>query len=189
MRIETGYSVEMAEHKITLEEQHQHPAMSVAKDREELYVLLRSGSRHSTYRLSQKKLVLLLLLGCSALIVLYAYWDIRMMGTLAGERSDGPMEEPLAQRLAREVRVVCFVLTTPKYHKSRAVHIQRTWGKRCNKLYFMTSVHDDELNETVVQKTPDKYEVLWGKTKEAFTYLYEHKRHEGDWFMKADDDT
>lgn len=178
----------MAEHKITLEEQL-HPAISVAKDRGDLHVLLRSGSRRTAYRLSQKELLLLLLLGCSALIVLYAYCDIRMMATLAGDRSEGQMEEPLAQRLAREVRVVCFVLTTPKYHKSRAVHIQRTWGKRCNKIYFMTSAHDDELNETVIQKTPDKYEVLWGKTKEAFTYLYEHKRHEGDWFIKADDDT
>lgn len=100
----------------------------------------------------------------------------------------GLSRESLAEKLHREVRILCWVLTTPKYHKSRAVHVLRTWGKRCNKIYFMTSQEDEEL-PTVVLTKPDRYDVLWGKTKEAFTRIYEEMRDEADWFMKADDDT
>ncbi|KAH8400591.1 hypothetical protein KR222_007554 [Zaprionus bogoriensis] len=182
----------MTEHKITLDLENQQSAVSVAKGQDDLHVLL-LGARPTVYRLTQRQLLLMLLLGGSTLVVLYAYWDVMMLTAkddAFGDRMEpgARLGEPLALQLEREVRVLCFVLTTPKYHKSRAVHIQRTWGRRCNKIYFMTSEPDDEL-ETIVQKTPDKYEVLWGKTKEAFSYLYEHKRHEADWFMKADDDT
>lgn len=180
----------MAEHKIMLEEQQQQqPVVSLAKSHADLHLRLRAGTRHSLHRLSQKQLGLLLLLGCLALILLYAYWDIMMLFTLGGvlNASQG-LEEPLALRLEREVRVACVVMTSPDHHKSRAVHIQRTWGKRCNRIYFMSTAPDDEL-ETIVQQKPAKHGALWGRTREAFGYLYEQKRHEADWFMKADDDT
>lgn len=187
-------SVNMAGHKIVLEEedqqqQQQQPVISLARNRDDLHILLRSGSRSTVVRWSQKELGLLLLFGSLALIVLYAYWDIMMLLTLGGIGNGSRVgHEPLASQLRRQVRVACVVMTAPEYHKSRAVHILRTWGKRCNKIYFMTSARDDQL-ETIVQNTPNQYELLRGKTMQAFSYLYEHKRDEADWFMKADDDT
>ncbi|SPP86628.1 glycoprotein-N-acetylgalactosamine 3-beta-galactosyltransferase 1 [Drosophila guanche] len=144
-------------------------------------------SRATRRRLSSFQQLLLILVAGSCTIALYAYWDVMLL-TSGNVPETQLSNETLAEKLQREVRVLCWVLTTPKYHKSRAVHVMRTWGKRCNKIYFMTSEPDDEL-PTIVLTKPDKYEVLWGKTKEAFSYLYEHMLDEADWFMKADDDT
>ncbi|KAH8237750.1 hypothetical protein KR038_011135 [Drosophila bunnanda] len=147
--------------------------------------------RSNGQRLPAGLLVLLALLLGTLVIVLIAYWDVMMLtagASPATSRHDDSANETLAEKLHREVRILCWVLTTPKYHKTRAAHVLRTWGRRCNKILFMTSQADDELPTMVLTK-PDRYEVLWGKTKEAFTRLYEEMRDEADWFMKADDDT
>ncbi|CAG7733184.1 unnamed protein product, partial [Allacma fusca] len=44
-----------------------------------------------------------------------------------------------AQRLYKEVRVLCWVMTAPSNHEKKAIHVKNTWGARCNKLIFMSS--------------------------------------------------
>ncbi|KAG8249407.1 hypothetical protein J6590_019695 [Homalodisca vitripennis] len=39
------------------------------------------------------------------------------------------------KEVGRRVRVLCLVMTFPKYHDKRAHHVKATWGKRCNTLH------------------------------------------------------
>lgn len=94
----------------------------------------------------------------------------------------------IAEQLFKEVKILCWVMTSPSNHKKKAIHVKKTWGKRCNKLIFMSSKEDPELG-SVALPVKEGRNNLWAKTKEAFKYVYEHHLDEADWVLKADDDT
>nr|XP_016945542.1 glycoprotein-N-acetylgalactosamine 3-beta-galactosyltransferase 1 [Drosophila suzukii] len=94
----------------------------------------------------------------------------------------------VAEKLKKEVRILCWVMTNPTNHKVKARHVKRTWGKRCNILLFMSSGVDEEL-PTVKLNVGEGRENLWAKVKEAFKYVYKHHYNDADFFYKADDDT
>lgn len=94
----------------------------------------------------------------------------------------------IANQLFNEVKVLCWIMTNPSNHQKKAKHVQKTWGSRCNKLLFMSTAQDDELNSIVLPVSEGR-DNLWAKTKEAFKYIYKHHLGDADWFLKADDDT
>uniref|UniRef100_A0A1A9UIV5 Glycoprotein-N-acetylgalactosamine 3-beta-galactosyltransferase 1 n=1 Tax=Glossina austeni TaxID=7395 RepID=A0A1A9UIV5_GLOAU len=94
----------------------------------------------------------------------------------------------LAQKLYGEVRVLCWIMTNPKNHRTKARHVKRTWGKRCNKLLFMSTTADADLNSIALPVSEGRNN-LWAKVKAAFKYIYDHHMDDADWFLKADDDT
>lgn len=93
----------------------------------------------------------------------------------------------VAHKLFHQVKIMCMVMTVPENHETRAIHIKNTWGKKCNKLIFMTSAGDSKLN-TVILPIENSRKALWNKTKEAFLHLHEHYLEDYDFFLKADDD-
>jgi len=86
-------------------------------------------------------------------------------------------------------RILCWVNTHPANHAKKAVHLAATWGGRCDKLLFMSTVADEKIGSIGLPNITNGRASLWNKTKKAFVYVWEHHRDEADWFLKADDDT
>lgn len=109
--------------------------------------------------------------------------------------------------LHENLRVLCWVMTYPKNHRTVAIHVKRTWGKRCDKLLFISSrkgkrhmefwkccceirdFQDSTIDSIAVPGAGDGRDWLWGKTKAALKYAWEHNKDDFDWIMKAEDDT
>ncbi|XP_066531595.1 glycoprotein-N-acetylgalactosamine 3-beta-galactosyltransferase 1 [Hoplias malabaricus] len=93
----------------------------------------------------------------------------------------------MATNLSQSVRLLCWVLTGPQYLESRTRHVQATWGRRCDKMLYMSSEESD-FPTVKLNVTEGRHNLYW-KTIRAFQYIYKHHLDEADWFLKADDDT
>uniref|UniRef100_UPI00398E740D glycoprotein-N-acetylgalactosamine 3-beta-galactosyltransferase 1-like n=1 Tax=Pristiophorus japonicus TaxID=55135 RepID=UPI00398E740D len=93
-----------------------------------------------------------------------------------------------ADELQRRVRILCWVMTTPKNLELKAKHVKATWGKRCSILLFMSSESNPDF-PTIGLGTKEGRKELYRKTIEAFRYVHKHHINKADWFLKADDDT
>lgn len=94
----------------------------------------------------------------------------------------------LADELFKSVKVLCMVMTYPPNHKKKARHVLATWGKRCNKLLFVTRTLEPDL-PTMLLDVPDGRVHLWNKTRFAFESAYKNYLDDADWFLKTDDDS
>ncbi|XP_065561826.1 glycoprotein-N-acetylgalactosamine 3-beta-galactosyltransferase 1-like isoform X1 [Artemia franciscana] len=93
-----------------------------------------------------------------------------------------------ADEMKKKVRLLCWVMTSPKNHNLKAIHVKNTWGKRCNILVFMTTKPDPNL-PYIILPVKDGRGQLWKKSQEALKYIYNHYLDSFDWILKADDDT
>ncbi|XP_048755938.1 glycoprotein-N-acetylgalactosamine 3-beta-galactosyltransferase 1-like isoform X3 [Ostrea edulis] len=97
-------------------------------------------------------------------------------------------DDTVARKLAERIRVLCWIMTGPQNLQKKAIHVKKTWGKRCTKLIFFSS-ETNHTFPTIGLNISEGRDHLTGKTMRAFKYVYDHFFDEADWFMKADDDT
>ena len=92
------------------------------------------------------------------------------------------------QDLFKNVRVLCWIMTHPDNLFKKAVHVNATWGQRCDKLLFASDTKNDSFPTIDINVKAGRAH-LTAKTMQTFDYIYKHHIDEADWFLKADDDT
>lgn len=97
-------------------------------------------------------------------------------------------DQELADMLFNEIKILCWIFTHPDNHKTKLPHLKNTWGKKCNKLLFMSIKNDSSIPEIVVIPVENGRDHLWNKTKLTMEYVYKNHLNDADWFMRADDD-
>ncbi|XP_061182117.1 glycoprotein-N-acetylgalactosamine 3-beta-galactosyltransferase 1-like [Saccostrea echinata] len=98
------------------------------------------------------------------------------------------VNEVIARGLSKKVRILCWIMTSPKNLDGKATAVKNTWAKRCNKALFFSSETNASF-PTIGLNTTEGRQHLTAKTIQAFRYCYEHYGNQFDWFLKADDDT
>ncbi|OWF41079.1 Glycoprotein-N-acetylgalactosamine 3-beta-galactosyltransferase 1 [Mizuhopecten yessoensis] len=97
-------------------------------------------------------------------------------------------ENHVAMDLKKQVRVLCWVMTSPQNLNVKTIHVQRTWAKRCNVVVYISSTSNTSF-PTVGLNVSEGRDHLTEKSMQAFKYVYDKHFNDADWFLKADDDT
>ncbi|XP_071108389.1 glycoprotein-N-acetylgalactosamine 3-beta-galactosyltransferase 1-B-like [Haliotis cracherodii] len=119
-------------------------------------------------------------------------WEF-VRGNLARSRvhdartKDGYVKE-VVETIASRLRISCWVMTNPKNLESRSRYIQMTWGKRCDRVVFISSETNTTFPAVGINVLEGRNH-LTEKTLGGYHYVYDHHFDDCDWFFKADDDT
>lgn len=119
------------------------------------------------------------------------YEDFRGMGNpVIMDHQHGPddVDQGIANELYNKVRVLCWIMTSPKNLQLKATAVKNTWAKRCNKYIFFSSETNHSF-PTVGLNVSEGREHLTRKTVQGFLYCFKKYGQLYDWFVKADDDT
>ena len=76
----------------------------------------------------------------------------------------------------------------PNNLQKKVIHVNATWGPRCNKILYMSDKDDPDFPAVGLNTTHGR-DHLTAKSMRAFDYVYRRHLEDADWFLKADDDT
>ncbi|EDQ86290.1 uncharacterized protein MONBRDRAFT_28451 [Monosiga brevicollis MX1] len=101
-----------------------------------------------------------------------------------------PMQTVWTPADRRGARIFCWIMTNPANHGEKAVAVERTWGRHCDKLVFVTT-EEDAAFPTWLATLPssESRAMLWRKSKYAWLRAYREELNHFDWFIRGDDDT
>jgi hypothetical protein len=90
-----------------------------------------------------------------------------------------------------DLRIYCFILTSPKFFDTRARAVNLTWARRCDGYSFISEYSNDTkgLPIATIANITSGYEHLTQKSTLALHYIYKNFLNDYDWFFKGDDDT
>ncbi|XP_070500692.1 glycoprotein-N-acetylgalactosamine 3-beta-galactosyltransferase 1-like [Chironomus tepperi] len=94
----------------------------------------------------------------------------------------------LADKLYDEVKILCLIITQPSNHQTKAIHVNNTWGYKCNKLIFLSTQNVTNF-ETFNIPYNESRAILWGKVRNGFEQAFLKYHNDYDWFLKGDDDS
>ena len=133
-------------------------------------------------------LIIGIFIGFTTFLCIYSVYKAENRFTELVVQNKRQYNTTLADKLLNEIKIMCLVITHPANHKTKAKHVKDTWGNKCNKLFFLTTTNDTELEATALP-IEEKYDHLWGKVKAGYMEAYSKYFDDYDWFLKADDDS
>ncbi|XP_064640541.1 glycoprotein-N-acetylgalactosamine 3-beta-galactosyltransferase 1-like [Lineus longissimus] len=128
-------------------------------------------------------LLLIFLLALSVLRLVHWKFELLIKKTRHFEPADDGF------RRFTTPRVVCWIPAQAADLEEMGETIRATWGKKCDKLIFMSSVNNERFGAVKIDVPYDNSIFLTQKCVKSLLYLYRHHLDEGDWFLKADIDT
>ncbi|CAH8477816.1 unnamed protein product [Schistosoma mattheei] len=80
-----------------------------------------------------------------------------------------------AKKLHLSIRILCYINTMPKTHRTKAIYVKNSWANELPTIKLNLSY-------------PESRQHLWSKMRAILRYVYQY-RNDYDYFLKADDDT
>jgi hypothetical protein len=133
--------------------------------------------------ISEKSIVKFFLL---TIIVLFAFYVYDSQTILNAQKRTYIQNNSNVQ-----VRIYCFILTSPKNFDTQARAVNQTWAPRCDKFTFISEYSNDTKGLPIapIANLTSGRDHLTQKSTLAFYYVHENFINDFDWFVKADDDT
>ncbi|XP_059178833.1 glycoprotein-N-acetylgalactosamine 3-beta-galactosyltransferase 1-like isoform X2 [Physella acuta] len=97
-------------------------------------------------------------------------------------------DESTSRKLADDVRVLVWVMTSPSHLPVQAKAVKDTWARHGQLVLYFSSI-DNKTFPAIGLNVSEGRGHLTAKTMKAFRYIYENHFSDANWFMKVDDDT
>uniref|UniRef100_A0AC35THN8 N-acetylgalactosaminide beta-1,3-galactosyltransferase n=1 Tax=Rhabditophanes sp. KR3021 TaxID=114890 RepID=A0AC35THN8_9BILA len=95
----------------------------------------------------------------------------------------------VSDQLKKQIKIMCIIITTPKYKQSRVIPQIETWVKRGCTDWVYASSKEDKSIKAIRSYRKDGYEFGYGKTRGGLIWSWKKYGDTFDYYLKADDDS